>query len=264
MRQLEPPSDATSTSRRGRDVFDHGLRGARCRADPLTVTVVAGDNHVRIPCLRERRIEGVIRIPEDAAAGQRRRSLRGRRPASAGRDAAVPPHLRRRRRRAGVSDRHAGNLAQHPDCVVSNPAFVDLGRSDAPNGYRAAAARRRARSRCSSRWFSRSSFSIRFSCAATMRSSAWIAASATPCASTDCTCDRRCPGRSWRGSPAPSAPGGGRRSAPRCTSRSRSAAARPCPGSAACRRARCSSSRCDRSCTAARSPAGRSADPRSA
>jgi len=35
-----------------------------CRADPLTVTVVAGDNHVRIPCQRQRRIEGVIRIPE--------------------------------------------------------------------------------------------------------------------------------------------------------------------------------------------------------
>jgi hypothetical protein len=40
--------------------------GDGCHADPITVTVVAGDNHVRIPCERQRRIEGVIRIPESS------------------------------------------------------------------------------------------------------------------------------------------------------------------------------------------------------
>jgi len=39
--------------------------GTACRGDPMTVTVVAGDNFVRIPCHRQRRIEGVIRISED-------------------------------------------------------------------------------------------------------------------------------------------------------------------------------------------------------
>ena len=47
------------------ETFSITASGSNCRGDPLTVTVVAGDNHVRIPCLRERRIEGIIRIPED-------------------------------------------------------------------------------------------------------------------------------------------------------------------------------------------------------
>jgi hypothetical protein len=38
--------------------------GDDCRADPVTVTVAAGDNHVRMPCAREKRVEGVIRVPE--------------------------------------------------------------------------------------------------------------------------------------------------------------------------------------------------------
>ncbi|HXU07133.1 MAG TPA: carboxypeptidase-like regulatory domain-containing protein [Polyangia bacterium] len=38
--------------------------GQNCESDPMTVTVIAGDNHVRVPCPRQRRIEGVIRIPE--------------------------------------------------------------------------------------------------------------------------------------------------------------------------------------------------------
>ncbi len=47
------------------ETFSITASGRNCRSDPMTVTVVAGDNHVRIPCQRERRIEGIIRIPED-------------------------------------------------------------------------------------------------------------------------------------------------------------------------------------------------------
>jgi hypothetical protein len=46
------------------DTFSISASGRECRSDPVTVTVVAGDNHVRIPCERQRRIEGVIRIPD--------------------------------------------------------------------------------------------------------------------------------------------------------------------------------------------------------
>ena len=49
------PGETLTISAAGRD----------CRADPMTVTVVAGDNYVRLPCHIERKIEGVIRIPED-------------------------------------------------------------------------------------------------------------------------------------------------------------------------------------------------------
>ena len=37
--------------------------GIDCRAAPLSVTVAPGDNHVRIPCIRQRQIEGVVRVP---------------------------------------------------------------------------------------------------------------------------------------------------------------------------------------------------------
>jgi hypothetical protein len=47
------------------ETFSITASGSNCRSDSMTVTLVAGDNLVRIPCLRERRIEGVIRIPED-------------------------------------------------------------------------------------------------------------------------------------------------------------------------------------------------------
>ena len=76
-------------------------------------------------------------------------------------------------------------------CVRAQPPRRTGGRSARrPRGfvrrcYREAGRASRARSRCSSRWFSCSSLSIRFSCAATMRSSAWMDASATPCASTE-------------------------------------------------------------------------------
>jgi hypothetical protein len=46
------------------DTYSITASGQDCRADPITVTVVAGDNHVRLPCQRQRRIEGVIRIPD--------------------------------------------------------------------------------------------------------------------------------------------------------------------------------------------------------
>jgi len=40
--------------------------GKDCRSSAMTVTVAAGDNHVRIPCTRQRRIEGVVRLPDGA------------------------------------------------------------------------------------------------------------------------------------------------------------------------------------------------------
>jgi hypothetical protein len=46
------------------DTFSITAFGRGCRADPIKLTVVAGDNHVRIPCQRQRRIEGVIRVPD--------------------------------------------------------------------------------------------------------------------------------------------------------------------------------------------------------
>jgi hypothetical protein len=47
------------------EAFRITATGDNCSADPVTVTVVAGDNYVRLPCHRERTIEGVIRVPED-------------------------------------------------------------------------------------------------------------------------------------------------------------------------------------------------------
>jgi hypothetical protein len=47
------------------ETFVIGTYGDDCHGDPVPITVVAGDNFVRIPCHRQRRIEGVIRIPED-------------------------------------------------------------------------------------------------------------------------------------------------------------------------------------------------------
>ena len=38
--------------------------GGDCLADAVIVTVVAGDNYVRIPCRRQRRVEGVVRISD--------------------------------------------------------------------------------------------------------------------------------------------------------------------------------------------------------
>jgi hypothetical protein len=46
------------------DTFSVRAGGDDCRAEPVIVTIVAGDNHVRLPCRRQRRIEGVIRIHE--------------------------------------------------------------------------------------------------------------------------------------------------------------------------------------------------------
>ncbi len=40
--------------------------GHNCRSNPITVTVAAGDNDVRIACARQRLIEGVVRIPDGA------------------------------------------------------------------------------------------------------------------------------------------------------------------------------------------------------
>jgi hypothetical protein len=37
--------------------------GIACRAAPRHVTLARGDNQVRIPCIRQRQIEGVVRIP---------------------------------------------------------------------------------------------------------------------------------------------------------------------------------------------------------
>ena len=47
------------------DTFAITASGDDCRGDPVPITIVAGDNHVRIPCHRERKIEGVIHVPED-------------------------------------------------------------------------------------------------------------------------------------------------------------------------------------------------------
>jgi hypothetical protein len=43
--------------------FKIKARGAGCVADPIKVTVVAGDNKVRLPCHRQKQIEGVLRTP---------------------------------------------------------------------------------------------------------------------------------------------------------------------------------------------------------
>ena len=45
-------------------------RGLACRAAPRHVTVARGDNHVRIPCIRQRQIEGVVRVPTGEWSGR--------------------------------------------------------------------------------------------------------------------------------------------------------------------------------------------------
>ena len=98
-----------------------------CRADPLTVTVVAGDNHVRIPCQRQRRIEGVIRIPE----GQQPDAVVVR---CAGGD-SHPMDGTRLFRLTCDTDVAAleyqigtqGTWRSIPIASLSNPAFVDIG-----------------------------------------------------------------------------------------------------------------------------------------
>ena len=157
-----------------------------CRADPINVTVVAGDNHVRSP------------VP--APAPHRRRdppprgeqldghvvALRGRaiRIRCTGRgcsDSPATPTSAALEYQIG----DAGDLAQRPDRVGGRARRSSTsGRCDGLAGI-APSRESFGCSRRSSRRFSRSRFSMRFSCAATMRSSAWIAASATPCASTE-------------------------------------------------------------------------------
>ena len=46
------------------DRFVVSAAGNDCRSDPVTVTVVAGENHVRLTCHRQRRVEGFVRVPE--------------------------------------------------------------------------------------------------------------------------------------------------------------------------------------------------------
>jgi hypothetical protein len=46
------------------ETFEVEGYGDDCRAEPREVVVVSGDNFVRLPCHRQRRVEGVVRIPD--------------------------------------------------------------------------------------------------------------------------------------------------------------------------------------------------------
>lgn len=109
------------------EAFTISATANNCRADPLTVTVVAGDNHVRIPCQRQRHIEGVIRIPE----GQRPDAVVVR---CAGGDSQPMDGTRLFRLTCDSSVAELeyqigtqGTWRSIPIASLANPAFVDIG-----------------------------------------------------------------------------------------------------------------------------------------
>jgi hypothetical protein len=109
------------------DTFSVAASGPECRADPVTVTVVAGDNHVRLPCRPERRIEGVVRVSEDRppdrvvvrCAGGHSQPLRGTRlfQITCGADVSALEY------QIGTDS----PWRSIPIASLSNPAFVDIG-----------------------------------------------------------------------------------------------------------------------------------------
>ena len=109
------------------ETFTISAAAHNCHVDPLTVTVVAGDNHVRLPCQRQRRIEGVIRIPDGEqpdrvvvrCAGGDSHPMRKTRlfRLTCGADVAALEY------QIGTQ----GAWRSIPIASLSNPAFVDIG-----------------------------------------------------------------------------------------------------------------------------------------
>jgi len=100
--------------------------GDDCHGDAATITLVAGDNYLRIPCRRQRRVEGVVRMPEAAepehisirCAGGAGRPLRG-------------THLFRLTCAAEVSAveyqiGEAGSWRSVPIASAADPALVEI------------------------------------------------------------------------------------------------------------------------------------------
>ena len=110
-------------------VQGHGAAPPIAAPIQSTVTVVAGDNKVRMPCHRQKQIEGVLRTPDDEPPGRVIvRCPDGTNDRTHVRDARCSgSSARATRPRSNIRSATSGIWRRAPIASAADPAFVDIG-----------------------------------------------------------------------------------------------------------------------------------------